>query len=70
MIDPFNLIKRFDELSDDCVVPPKVAAIVLGIPDRTLRYKPPIPRVQITERKNGYRVGDLRALVRGLQPAT
>jgi hypothetical protein len=52
------------------LVQPRMAAILLGISERTLRRAPPIPKRQITARRSGYRVGDIRALTAGeLRPA-
>jgi len=70
--DSFKLAAQFDHLPDDAIVTGKTAAIILGraITEQTLRRNPPIPRRQITQRRYGFRVGDLRALIRGeVQPA-
>lgn len=58
---------NFDRLPDDGIVSAKVAVVVLGgvLTERTLRRASPIPRRQISERRYGFRVGDLRALIRG-----
>jgi hypothetical protein len=60
-----ELIKNFDQLSDDQVVSPAVASAILGPSARTLRRSPPIPRIQITQKLSGFRVGDIRKKVRG-----
>lgn len=65
MIDPIDLIRRFDELPNDMLVPPKIAAIILSKSTRHLRRHPPVPVVRISERGVGFRVGDLRQLIRG-----
>lgn len=67
-----DAVSNFDRLPDDGVVSAKVAALVLGgiLTERTLRREPPIPRRQLSQRRFGFRVGDLRGLVRGeTQPA-
>jgi hypothetical protein len=63
--DPFDVVARFDQLPDDCIIGPKPTAIILNTTDRHLRRDPPIPRRQISERNKGFRVGDIRALIRG-----
>jgi hypothetical protein len=70
--DTFQLASQFDALPDDAVVTAKVAAVILGgsLTEQTLRRSPPIPRRQISQRRFGFRAGDLRKLIRGeLQPA-
>jgi hypothetical protein len=69
----FKIVENFDRLPADAIVSAKVARQVLGdtVSERTLRRAPPVPRRQISERKFGFRVGDLRALIRGeKQPAS
>ena len=63
--DAINIVKQFDELPSDMIVQSKSAAILLGISERTLRRSPPVPKRQITARKSGYRVGDIRERIRG-----
>jgi hypothetical protein len=55
----------FDSLPQDALVPDAVAAEILSISVWTLRRENPVPRRQISERRFGRRVGDLRARVRG-----
>jgi hypothetical protein len=64
--DPFEILKYFDRLPDDALVPRKVTAIILGMSERTVRRGLPIPERRITERVLGHRVGDIRAMTRGL----
>jgi hypothetical protein len=59
-------------MPDDAVLPAKAAAILLGgsLTEQTLRRNPPIPKRQISQRRFGFRAGDLRRLIRGeIQPA-
>jgi hypothetical protein len=63
-------IKHFDTLPDDAVVSSKITAIMLDESERTLRRQPPIKRIQLSARRVGFRVGDIRALVRGTATAT
>jgi hypothetical protein len=58
-------LTEYSTLPDDSVVPDVIAAKVLGISVWTLRRGNPVPAVQISERRRGRRVGDLRAKVRG-----
>ncbi len=63
---------QFDKLPDDAIVTAKTAVVILGgtLSEQTLRRSPPIKRRQISQRRYGFRVGDLRKLIRGeLQPA-
>jgi len=68
-LSPFELIKNFHLLPDDAVVPDKVARLVLNESERSFRRNSPIPKVQLGPQRNGRRVGDIRALVRGEQSA-
>jgi hypothetical protein len=60
----FEIVKRFDLLPDNAVVQTKVTALVLGLCERTVRYHPQLPRVQLSQGRYGQRVGDIRNLVR------
>jgi hypothetical protein len=60
-----DLLQAFERLPDDSIALPKMTAAVLDVSERTLRRSPPIPRVQITSQRFGYRVGNIRKLVRG-----
>jgi len=63
-----NLLENFDRLPDDALADVKMTAAVFGYSEWTLRRDPPIIRRQISARRFGYRVGDIRALVRGTTP--
>ena len=60
---------RFNVLPDDAVLPSQVTAIILGVSERTTRYHPQLPRVQISRGRYGQRVGDIRKLCREGMPA-
>jgi hypothetical protein len=62
-------LAEYDALPDDALVSDAVAAVILSISVWTLRRENPVPARQISERKRGRRVGDLRAKVRGIEPA-
>jgi hypothetical protein len=66
----FEIIKQFDQLPDDAIVPDPVARLVLNESERSWRRNRPVRRIAIGERRGGARVGDIRALVRGEQAAT
>jgi hypothetical protein len=61
----FEVIKHWDCLPNDAVVSAKVGALLLGCAERTIRYSmQDLPRVQISEGRYGFRVGDLRRIAR------
>jgi hypothetical protein len=61
-------LEAFDTLPNDSVVADPVAAAVLNISLRTLRRNDPVRCIQLSARRIGRRVGDIRALLQG-QPA-
>jgi hypothetical protein len=63
----FEIIKRFDDLPNDAVISTKVAALILGCAERTIRYHPALQRIQISRGRYGFRVGNVRRIVRGEQ---
>jgi hypothetical protein len=65
--DTAEILKRFDTLPDDAVVPTRVTAIVHGVSERTVRRT--YPTVQLSPNRKGQRVGTLRAMARGEKPA-
>lgn len=60
-----QFLKRFDDLPDNCVIKDPLAALVLSTSVWTLRRSNPIPKIQISERCYGRRVGDIRRKLRG-----
>ena len=62
--DLHEALARFNVLPDDAVLPSQVTAIILGVSERTIRYHPNLPRVQISRGRYGQRVGDIRKLCR------
>ena len=68
-IKSLELIQNFDKLPDDAVVPLKVSQLLRGTSEWTDRRQPKLRRVQISANRFGHRVGDIRAHVRGEQPA-
>jgi hypothetical protein len=62
--DLHEVLARFNVLPDDAVLPSQVTAIILGVSERTIRYHPNLPRVQISRGRYGQRVGDIRKLCR------
>jgi hypothetical protein len=65
-----EILERFDALPDDAVAPTKITSIILGLSERTVRYHPQLPRVQVSEGRYGQRVKNIRALVRNGIPST
>jgi hypothetical protein len=66
--DLHEALARFNVLPDDAVLPSLVTAIILGVSERTVRYHPNLPRVQISRGRYGQRVGDVRKLARKGMP--
>ncbi len=62
-----DILKRFDTLPDDAVVPTKVTAKIHNVSERTVRRT--YPSVQLSPGRKGQRVGTLRAMARGEKPA-
>jgi hypothetical protein len=60
-------LENFDLLPDDAIVPDAQAAKLLSISPWTLKRTNPVPPVQVSERRRGRRVGNLRNLIRGRQ---
>ena len=70
----FDTVANFDKLPDDAVICAEATELLLGgaATKRQLRREEPYSpmRRQLSKRRFGFRVGDLRALIRGeLQPA-
>jgi len=63
-----EILECFDSLPDDAVVLSRVTGIILGVSERTIRYHPYLPRVQISRGRYGQRVGDIRKLAREGMP--
>ena len=61
----FEIIKRWDDLPDDAVVSPKITSLMLDCAERTVRYHPKLKRIQISRGRYGFRVGNVRQIVRG-----
>jgi hypothetical protein len=61
-----EIVRRVDDLPDDAILPDPASAIVLGISLTTLKRLNPVPRIRISERVSGRRLGDIRALSRGM----
>jgi hypothetical protein len=57
-----EILRRFDLLPDDAVVPSFVTAVVHGISERTVRRT--YPSVRLSKNRKGQRVGTLRAMSR------
>lgn len=60
---PLELIENFDRLPNDAVVTTRIAAIVLGISEWTVRREHEL--VHLSARRRGMRVGRVREIARG-----
>ena len=58
-------LKRSAALPDDCVIDDPLAALMLSVSIWTLRRNNPVPPIQLSARKRGRRLGDIRKLTRG-----
>jgi hypothetical protein len=63
-----EILRRFDELPDDAVVPTAVTALLHGISAQTVRKI--YPSVQLSPNRKGQRVGTIRAMSRNEKPTT
>lgn len=61
-----EIVASFDRLSDDAVIPDSAAARILHIGVDTLKRQSRIPQRWLSERRCGRRVGDIRAVARGV----
>jgi len=66
--DIAEIVRRFDQLPDDAVVPTRVTAAVHGVSPRTVRRI--YPSVQLSPNRKGQRVGTLRAMSSNEKPAS
>jgi hypothetical protein len=66
--DLHEALERFNSLPDDAILPSRITGIILGVSERTIRYHPYLPRVQISRGRYGQRVGDIRKLCREGMP--
>jgi hypothetical protein len=57
-----EIIRHFDQLPDDAVVPTQVTAAVHHVSPRTVRRT--YPSVQLSPNRKGQRVGTIRAMSR------
>jgi hypothetical protein len=67
--DLLEILKRYDALPPSAVVSSKAAAAILGMSERSVRYHPNLPRVQVARGRYGFRKSDIEKLSRdGWQP--
>jgi len=57
-----EILRRFDQLPDDAVVPTQVTAAIHGVSPRTVRRR--YPSVQLSPNRKGQRVGTIREMSR------
>jgi hypothetical protein len=67
--ETLRVLKYFDDLPDDAVVPLRMSRMLRGNVSKWTdnRNPPPLRTIRISSGRLGHRVGDLRALVRGLR---
>jgi hypothetical protein len=63
VVIPTEKLAEFDHLPDDAHVSEPIAAAVWGVSPDTYRREQPVPRRQLSKRRFGVRVGDLRNLI-------
>jgi hypothetical protein len=62
-------LERFSILPDEAHASPRLAAVVLDISQRTVRYHPALDRIWISPKRYNFRVGQIRKLLReGVRP--
>jgi hypothetical protein len=64
-ITEIEILQNFEKLPDDVLVSTKVTSLVINLSDRSLRRNPPIRKIVVSPGKFCFRVGDIRALMRG-----
>jgi hypothetical protein len=65
MADLTELLKRYQALPPTAIVQAKVAAAVLGLSERSIRYREDLPRRKVGPRRYGFRKSDIDALCEG-----
>jgi hypothetical protein len=63
-----DILRHFDELPDDAVVPTRATAAIHGVSEKTVRRA--YPSVQLSPNRKGQRVGTIRAMSRNEKPRT
>lgn len=57
-------LELFNSLPDEAIAPTNLAALFLGLSDRSVRRHPNLPRVQVSPGRYGYLVGHIRKIAR------
>jgi hypothetical protein len=60
-----DIVAEFDKLSDDMILTPQETQAVVPISHRNLRRGTVLPKTYYSPHRFGFRVGHIRALVRG-----
>jgi hypothetical protein len=69
-ITEIEILQNFEKLPDDVLVSTKVTSLVINLSERSLRRDTSVIRkIAVSPGKFCFRVGDIRALVRGQNPA-
>lgn len=65
--DQFRALKNVENLPDEFLVNDELCGLMLGgISKWTVARTNPVPKVQISARKSGRRLGDIRRKIRGV----
>jgi hypothetical protein len=59
------IVENFDRLPADQIIPEQATRELVPISEWTYRRHPILPRIKISPRRYGNRVGDIRKLARG-----
>jgi hypothetical protein len=61
-----ELLEKVKSLPDECLVDDELCGLLLGGMSRwTVTRNNPVPAIQLSARKRGRRLGDIRKLIRG-----
>jgi hypothetical protein len=64
-LDVLKILENFDKLPNDAIVPEQVTRAIVPSSEWTQRRHPLLRRIQLSPKRFGNRVGDIRALARG-----
>ena len=65
MTELTELLRRWQHLPSEAVVNAKVAAAVLSLSERSIRYHENLPRVYLGKTRYGFRKGDIQKILNG-----
>jgi len=65
MTELTELLRRWPHLPSEAIVNAKLAAAVLSLSERSIRYHENLPRIYLGKARYGFRVGDIRKILMG-----